>query len=116
MENETSRQSRSAGNWKNGMRERKPAIWEIRYEAPRFPDGRRNQKTVTFYGNATAAKRERHRLVNEVKQGRFREPSRETVAGFLRFWLENHAEGRLSPKTCAYYREIVEKHFIPALG
>jgi hypothetical protein len=41
---------------------------------------------------------------------------KQTVAGFLRRWLENTAKPRLRPRTFADYAAIVERHLVPALG
>jgi integrase len=41
---------------------------------------------------------------------------RQTVAAFLTSWLEETAQHRLRPRTYVRYRQLVERHALPALG
>jgi integrase len=47
------------------------------------------------------------------------DPSRQTVAGFLRSWIAGLREARnqrIRPRTIEHYEGIVENHLVPALG
>ena len=50
-----------------------------------------------------------------LRSGSFVEPSRDTVAGFLREWLDT-ASTRLRPSTAFSYRRNLEQHVIPRIG
>lgn len=50
-----------------------------------------------------------------LRTGSFVEPSRETVAAFLRGWIDT-ASTRLRPSTAYSYRRNLERHVIPRIG
>lgn len=63
------------------------------------------------------AEAERKRLVDQREAGV--NPSGQTVAVYLRSWLESIADAkrsRIRVRTLEHYRLIVERHIIPALG
>ena len=78
--------------------------------------GKPNVKWHPFKGTLNKAKAERGRLISEIEAGTYVEPSRLTVAKYLKGWLTDHARHNVSPKTFERYQEIVEKNLIPALG
>jgi hypothetical protein len=52
-----------------GIRERSPGSWEVRYEVARDTSGKRKTKTVTVRGTLRDAQRERRRLMATIDQG-----------------------------------------------
>ena len=52
----------------------------------------------------------------ELDEGRYVELTKQTVADWLRRWLDEYAAHNVGAKTLERYREIVECHLIPALG
>lgn len=81
--------------------------------------GQRQGRSVydyqTFEGTRKDAERELARLVNDKHQGAYVAPSRQRVDEFLREWLV-YIEPFTQLRTSERYREIVEKHLIPAFG
>jgi integrase len=91
--------------------------WEIKFDVGRDPvTGRRITKYVTIRGTKRQAQQELTRLQAQRDEGSYIEPTKMTVAQYLRHWLEADAERRVAGKTAARYRGIVEKNIIPKLG
>jgi integrase len=90
--------------------------WRLKFEAgDRDPAaGRRATRFVTVRGTKKDAQRELIRLLAEVANGTAVDPSRVTVAEYLRDWLA--ADDGLSPKTLERYRQLAERQIIPHLG
>jgi integrase len=90
--------------------------WRLKYEAgdPDPVTGKRQTRYVTFKGTKKAAQAELTRLLAEVDAGTAVEPSRVTLAEYLRGWLDT-GEG-LAPKTLERYRQLAEQQIIPHLG
>jgi integrase len=90
--------------------------WRLKFEAA-GPDpltGKRGTRYVTVRGMKKDAQRELTRLLAEVENGTAVDPSRVTVAEYLREWLDT-GEG-LSPKTLERYRQLADRQIIPLLG
>ncbi|MBV9859868.1 MAG: tyrosine-type recombinase/integrase [Alphaproteobacteria bacterium] len=90
--------------------------WRIKYEpGERHPTtGKRQTRYVTVRGTKKDAQRELIRLLAEVDNGMAVEPSKLTIADYLRGWLTNDRD--LSPKTRERYRQLAEQQIIPHLG
>lgn len=78
--------------------------------------GKRRQKWFSGYRTEREAKKERTRVINEINQGRFVEPSKLTVKAFLHQWIENYARDNCAPRTLQGYESIIEHHLAPTLG
>jgi hypothetical protein len=76
--------------------------------------GRRNARWATVKGTRQDAQRELTRLLAAVDSGTLPEPSKATVAEYLREWFDNDHD--LAPKTRERYRELAELQIIPHLG
>lgn len=104
----------------NGTRRKRGNItkrgkgWQIKFSAP-SPDGTRKQRYATVRGSYQDAQKELTRLLGEADQGTLPEPTRQTIAQYLRTWLDN-SEGKRSPKTLERYRELAENQIIRHLG
>lgn len=79
-------------------------------------NGKRRQKWKGGFRTKKEAERELARITHALHTGTYVEPSRMTVAEYLRYWLENYAKTNVAPSTYSRYRIIVEGHLIPALG
>jgi integrase len=89
--------------------------WRLKFDVCTNPaSGQRQTRYVTVRGKRQDAERELARLLNEAHNGTLIEPSKVTVAEYLRTWL-NSAHG-LSPKTAERYRQLAEQQIIPHLG
>jgi integrase len=90
--------------------------WRLKFEAgePDLLTGKRQTRYVTVRGTKKDAQRELTRLLAEIENGTAVDPSRVTVAEYLRDWLDR-GEG-LSPKTLERYRQLAERQIVPHLG
>jgi len=98
------------------IRQRSKHSWAIVLDVGLKPDGSRNTKWHSIKGTREDAERERVRLLHELNIGAYVEPANETVAVYLRRWLDDYARMQVSAKTFERYEEIVDKQLIPALG
>jgi integrase len=90
--------------------------WRLKYECGDrdTATGRRRTRYVTVRGTKRDAQRELTRLLAEVENGTAVDPSKLTVAEWLRGWFDDAPE--LSPKTLERYRQLAEQQIIPHLG
>lgn len=90
--------------------------YKIIIEAGKHPKtGKRWRPSVTIDGRKSDAEREMVRMIRELEQGTYIEPSRMTVADYLLHWLDAHGPN-LAPSTLASYTRIIKTHLIPGLG
>jgi integrase len=91
--------------------------WRIKFDLYRDTEtGRRETRYITVRGTKADAQKELTRQLSKIDRGDFVEPSKTTLAEYLRSWLNDYAAHALSGKTFERYQEICEKHLIPALG
>jgi integrase len=101
---------------KGHIRARGPGAWELKYDAGIDPvTGRRVTKYKTVRGAKRDAQRELRAILTAIDGGAYVDPTKLTVAEWLRQWLDE-AQHSVARKTLERYREIVELHLIPALG
>lgn len=90
--------------------------YEIIIEAGRDPQtGKRKRIYRVVNGRKSDAEREMARMIRELEQGTYIEPSKMTVADYLLHWLDAHGPN-LAPSTLASYTRIIKTHLTPALG
>ncbi len=90
--------------------------WQVIIDVGRGPDGERLRRFITVKGTKRDAERECRKIASDWDQGIDRGPGQLTVADFLKRWLTDYAQVKVSPSTLHRYRLIVEHHLIPALG
>lgn len=100
---------------KGHIRQRGKNSWALVIDLGKGPDGKRRQKWHTVHGGKRKAEAELRRLLSELDNGTYVEPSAQSIGAYLTDWL-TVIQPRLSPKTFARYDEIVRLHLIPAFG
>jgi len=100
---------------KGHIRERSPGHWAIVLDLRDPETGTRKRKWHAFRGTKREAQTERSRLITEMSQGSYVEPSKTTLSAFLEKWL-GQIEPRVSPRTFERYGEIARKNIVPLLG
>jgi integrase len=91
--------------------------WELKFDLGRDPmTGKRITKYATFRGTKRAAQVELIRLLSSRDSGTYVEPTKMTVAQYLRHWLAADMDRRVSARTAAVHRGIVEQNIIPRVG
>ncbi len=91
-----------------GIDQRGDDAWRLRYRV----NGKRY--STTFRGTKRAAQIELRRLLQSADTGAHVEPSKTSIADYLRGWLDNDTD--LSPKTRERYRQLAEQQIIPHVG
>jgi integrase len=91
--------------------------WELKFDLGRDPLTRKRiTKYATFRGTKRKAQEELTRLLAHRNEGSYVDPTKMTVAAYLRHWLEADIDRRVAPRTAARHRGIVEQNIIPRLG
>lgn len=89
--------------------------WRLKFDIGTDPaTGKRQSRFVTVRGKRQDAQRELARLLNSAHDGTLVEPSKVTIAEYLRVWLDGpHG---LSPKTVERYQQLAQRQIIPHVG
>ena len=99
--------------------------WQLKFDVGVDAKGKRRIRYVTVQSTRQDAQKELTRLLAQHDAGTLPEPSKVTVAEYLRRWLgEEPKDGEqppvppagLAPKTAERYRELAEGQIIPHLG
>lgn len=100
-----------------GIRERSPGSWEIRYEAPRDASGKRKTRTTTIRGSLRDAQRERRRLMAAIDQDAYVDPSKLTVGKYFAERVEQwFRSGRVRASGTGNYRYYSKRYIDPYIG
>jgi integrase len=101
---------------KGHIRARGPGAWELKFDAGIDPlSGRRITKYRTVRGAKRDAQRELRAILTALDSSTYADPGKITVGQWLAQWLDE-AQHAVARKTLERYREIVDRHLIPALG
>jgi integrase len=99
------------------IRQQGKGSWELKFDLGRDPlTGKRITKYATFHGTKRKAQEELTRLLAQRNEGSYVDPTKMTVAEYLRHWLAADIDRRLATSTAARHRGIVEKNIVPRLG
>ncbi|GAB6181714.1 tyrosine-type recombinase/integrase [Desulfotomaculum defluvii] len=79
-------------------------------------DGKRKRIYKTVKMSKADAEVEMARMITELQNGAYVEPTKLTLESFLKHWLEVYGKTNLKPQTYDSYKMICEKHLIPNLG
>lgn len=89
--------------------------WNVVLDVGRDENGRRKQRWLSGFDTRRAAHQALTDALSRLQAGNYVEPTRETVATFLRGWIEAQ-RATVRPSTWRSYAMIVESHIIPHLG
>lgn len=76
---------------------------------------KRKQKRVSGFRTKKEAIQAMNKMINELQNGTYVEPSNETLAEFIESWLE-HKKSTVSDSTYDFYESYTKNHIVPALG
>lgn len=93
---------------------RKDGLWGASLDLG-YINGKRKRKTVYARTRKEAAEKLQE-LRKQIDQGVNLATQRQSVGEFLSYWLENHVQGALAPKTAARYEQTIRLHLTPAIG
>jgi integrase len=99
------------------IRQQGKGSWELKFDLGRDPlTGKRITKYATFRGTKRKAQDELTRLLAHRNEGSYVDPTKMTLAEYLRHWLTADIDRRVAARTAARHRGIVENNIIPRLG
>jgi integrase len=102
---------------KGHIRKRGKNSWRLKFDASRDANGKRKIQYHTFRGSKRGAQVKLAELVAANAKGEYVEPSRVTVAEFVRARVSQwEAAGELSARTAQRYRELTENQIVPHIG
>ena len=91
--------------------------WRLKYDTGRDPEtGARQTRFLTVRGTRKDARRKLRAILHDLDEGSYVDPTKDTVAEYLKRWLRDYAKVNVAPKTYERYTEIVDNHLVPALG
>jgi len=91
--------------------------WELKFDVGCGPDGKRKIQYVAFRGSKRDAQAKLTQLLAAVGQGDYVEPSKATVADFVRGRVDQwEAAGNISARTAQRYRQLLKNQIEPHIG
>ena len=106
------------GAMANGhIRQRGKASWELKFDVGSDPaTGKRRTHYATVKGTKRDAQRELRRLMGDVDNNTFVEPSKVTLAQFVHRWDVVWAVSSVSPRTHERYLQLLRGHVVSRIG
>lgn len=102
---------------KGNISRRGERSWRLKFDIGRDPrTGKRQTRLVTVHGTKRDAQVELTRQLAALDAGTLIEPSKSTVEGYLKSWIDTAEALSLSPKTAERYRQLIEQQIILHLG
>jgi integrase len=100
------------------IRKRGKGSWELKFDAGRDPaTGKRQTRYHSFRGTKRGAQAKLIELLAAVGAGAYVDPSKITVAEYLRARVDQwEAAGDISARTAQRYRQLVENQIVPHIG
>lgn len=99
------------------IRKRGANSWELKFDAGRDDAGRRNLRYVSVKGTRQQAQAKLAELLAGIDSGTFVEPSKVTVAAFVRARIDQwEAADDISARTAQRYRQLAEHQITPHIG
>jgi len=102
------------------IRSRGENSWELKFDLDLGRDpatGKRASRYHSFKGTKREAQRKLAELIAAASSGSYIEPSKMTVADFVRARVDQwEAAGNISARTAQRYRQLVENQIVPHLG
>lgn len=92
------------------------STWNIKYDAPPGPDGKRRQKEKGGFPTKKAAQVALTETLQHLHSGTYTDAGKVTVGEFLKLWLDNYAKANVVASTLQRYDEIIRLHLTPTLG
>lgn len=103
---------------KGHIQQRGKSSFRLKFDAGRDDrTGKRKTQFVTFRGTKRQAQTKLAELIASVAQGKYVEPTKITVAEYVRDRVNQwESAGEISARTAGRYRELVEHQIVPHIG
>ncbi len=101
---------------RGSIRKRGTNRWQLTYDVPPGPDGKRQQRYETVHGTKKQADARLTEIQHELSRGAHFDPTTMTVSEYLDVWKRDYADVSVRPRTLEGYHGIIETHLKPAFG
>jgi integrase len=91
------------------------STWAFWADAGRDENGKRKQITKGGFTTKREAERALNAVIGRLNEGSYIEPTKLTVAAFMRQWLDA-IRATVRPSTIRTYRILTETHIVPRIG
>ena len=99
------------------IRQRGKNSFELKFDFGIDPvTGKRITKYKSVKGGIRDAQKELNRILNEIEDGAYVAPTKETLADAANHWIKNVAPVKAGQRTLERYQIIIENNLIPPLG
>jgi integrase len=96
-------------------KQNKNGTWEFVIEAGKKPDGSRHQIRRRGFKGKREAIKEMAKVMNELEDGKFIDPSKVRVIDFMKEWFEER-KGNVEPETFERDYGLFKNHIMKSLG
>ncbi len=97
------------------VRARGKGVWLVTIELGRVP-GKRPRLYRTVRGRKTDALAVMYKLLNDLREGTYLEPSKVLVSDWIYTWLNEYKKNQVRQSTFEQYKSKAERLIIPAIG
>ena len=97
------------------IRKRGTNRWQLTYDTPRGPDGKRQQRYETIQGTKRQAEARLTEILDSLRRGQYVEPSMMPLGNYLDRWLRESSR-HWEPTTTSHHEGLIRNHIRPALG
>ena len=101
---------------RGSLKQRSLGTWQLRWDGPRKPNGRRSYQYETVRTTKKVAQRILAERVASVEAGTYVARTKETVGEFMGRWLVAYVEPNTGLKTQQGYAQLIGRHIVPHLG
>jgi integrase len=98
------------------IRKRSNGSYAIVIYRGKGPDGKKKYDWISVKGGLRAAQRERNRILAELQEGAYVDPSKLTVSQLLDRFMADYAKQSCGAKTRELYAHTITAHLKPQLG
>ncbi len=84
---------------KGSVRNRGLDTWQVRWEGPILPNGKRDYRSITVKGKKADAEMVLRERLREVDQGIYVKPGKESLSEFIERWFRDYGEVNLRART-----------------
>lgn len=102
---------------KGHIRQQGKETWSVIIDLGKDPEtGKRRQKWHTVKGSKRTAQRYLADLISQLNKQEYVEPTKTTLAEYLRGWLESQVRISVRLSTYENYKTLIKTHVIPTIG
>lgn len=96
--------------------QRSKGSWQIRYFSPPDANGKQKRIVETVRGLKSDAEKILRDRLGAIANGGYVSKDKETVADFLRRWLDTYAASNVTPRTREGYQGNITRYILPNIG